>query len=160
MASRCDEIQTCVDTGIMVDVQRPLDLQLFLQIVFKLFIYVLYYGFVTVREKKTRRKLRLNDDQCCDKHGLRARPAVAPTASLRKTRLTPGLARSPHARPRSSLQGLPLRTCISADQNQLVHKDDFDCCGEGFFSVSFALFPSVSCCIMLSKVSRPSIYLG
>lgn len=46
VACRGDEVEAHVDTGVMVVKERALDLQLFLEVSFKLSIYVVNYWLV------------------------------------------------------------------------------------------------------------------
>lgn len=56
MACGSNEVQASVDPGVMVVVQDPFYLQLFLQVGFKLSINELNYGLIAVVEGKKKKK--------------------------------------------------------------------------------------------------------
>lgn len=58
VSCRGDEVKADVDPGVVVVKQRALDLQLFLEIVFKLSVDVVDYGLVTV-ETSQRETVRI-----------------------------------------------------------------------------------------------------
>lgn len=55
MSRRGDEVEADVDPGVVVVEQRALNLQLFLQVVFKLSVDVVHDGLVTVPEGQTQK---------------------------------------------------------------------------------------------------------
>lgn len=58
MSGRCNEIQAGVNSGVVVIEQRSFDLQLFLQVGFKLCIDIFYYRLIAEERKQGTEKTR------------------------------------------------------------------------------------------------------